>query len=507
MSFIVISAGLAYFLALPFGSLLQGGGYRLNALLRAKKHLIICAAYFAVSSATETLICLFLSGVGAFVLTMGMYVCTGLFVFCIHRSMRLGIHFTHRLIRSLIVFILLYVLLFVWLFFTSVKGLWATTPAVAPFVLALSGAIMNPIEKANNQRYVDRAAKRLAQMSAFKIGITGSYGKTSVKRYLEQLLSVRFTTLASPENYNTPLGLAKTVETASGKEQMLVLEMGARRQGDIQELCEMVNPDLGIITGIAPQHLETFGSLENVIKEKGRLGESVHQDKFVFYNLTDPYVRLLYESRKGKKIGVGYENADYVISETVFDKNGSAFTLSKGDERHRIVLPCVGLACVINSALAIAVAVELGVSWECCVAAARSLYEPAHRFEMVKSGDVTVIDDSYNINPVGAEVALESLALFEGERKIVYTSGIVEGGEREREINRALGKKIAEVASIVLVCEGRYGDAVVQGIGQEASTEIIRVQNTEEASVLFGKILKRGDVLLIMSDLPRDYLL
>ncbi len=506
MSFIVISAGLAYFLALPFASLLQGGGYHLGALLRAKRHIAFCLAYFALSSAAETAVCLLAKGVGSFVLTICMYACTGLFVFCMHRSMRLEIHFTRRLIRSLIVFLLLYLAIYVGLFFTTVKGLWATTPATAPFVLALSSVIMNPIEKAKNKRYVDRAAKRLALMPALKIGITGSYGKTSVKRYLEQILSLRFKTLASPENYNTPLGLAKTVETASDKEQVLILEMGARRQGDIRELCDMVKPDLGIITGIAPQHLETFGSLENVISEKGRLGESVAADKCVFYNLTDPHVRKMYQSRKGKKIGVGYENADYVISDTVFGKSGSAFTLSKGEELHRFSLPCVGLASVVNVSLAVAVAVELGVPWECCVAAAYSLYAPAHRFEVVRSGDITVIDDSYNVNPVGAEVALESLAMFAGERKIVYTSGIVEGGKQEKEINRSLGRKIAEVASIVLVAEGRYGDAVVQGL-ENGKTEVIRVKNTDEASTLFGELLKKGDVLLIMSDLPRDYLL
>ena len=504
---IVISAGLAYFLSLPFASVLQGGRYRLSALLRAKKQSLACLLYFVLSAAACLGVWLCLSGVPTKIATFFLYVTTGLFVFLTYEKMRIGMHFTHRLVRLLVFCIFLYVALFIGLFFLSLSCFWAVTPALSPFVLALSALILGPIEKRNNDRYIRRVKSVLQSLSATKIAVTGSYGKTSVKSYLELLLSAKYATLASPENYNTPLGVAKTMEQATGREEMFVLEMGARRKGDILELCEMVRPDIGVITGIAPQHLETFGSIENVLAEKSVLEKSVAEQNPVFYNLTDPLVRSLYEKRQGKKMGVGYEDADYLISDVRFSAQGSSFALSKGDKTERITMPCVGAACVVNFSLAAAVALDLGVSWEDIVLAAKRAYPPAHRFDVVKSGDVTVIDDSYNVNPVGASVALDSLKLFEGKRKIVYTSGMVELGKEEENLNFALGEKIANIASVAIVAEGRYGDAVARGIKAKGNVALYRVPDTKAASALFSTILKKGDVLLIMSDLPRDYLL
>ena len=502
---ILISAGLAYFLSLPFASVLQGGGYRLSALLRAKRALVSCAVYFAVSTTVESIVLYFTDGLVAFAITAVLYLFTGAFVLYIHRKMRIAMHFTRRLIRLLIAFVLLYILLFIGLTFLSMSGLWATTPVIAPFLLMATACILSPFEKRNNRRYVQKAAARFADCSATKIGVTGSYGKTGVKHYLEKLLSVSYVTLVTPENYNTPLGIAKTVGEMTGKEEMLVLEMGARRRGDIAELCDIVCPDIGVITGIAPQHLETFHSIEEIMKEKNVLAERVVKEKTVFYNLTDPLVRKLYEEREGKKLGVGYKDAEYIISEEHFDNEGSSFVLSDGERCIKVKLPAVGKSCVVNFALAAAVSIECGILWESVAEIARESYAPAHRFEIVKRGDVTVIDDSYNINPIGAAAALDSLAAFAGERKVVYTSGIVELGEQEERYNRELGEHLAKVADLAIVCEGRYGDAIVRGIGNK--TKVIRVRDTREASALFGRVLGKGDVLLIMSDLPRDYLL
>ena len=502
---VLISAGLTYFLLLPFASVLQGGGYRLKALLRAKKELIACALYFVFVAAAEIVVILYFPHLLVCLWTSVFYLFTGLFVFFTHKKMRMGMHYTPRLIRLLIVSTALYIGAFIGLYFLSFDGLWAATPALAPLFLALSAQVILPVEKANNRRYIRKAKASLSETRATKIGVTGSYGKTSVKHYLEGLLSVKYATLASPENYNTPLGVARTMQEATGREQMLVLEMGARRRGDIGELCEIVRPDVGVITGIAPQHLETFLSMENILAEKNVLAESVGDEGVVFYNLTDPSVRALYNKRLGKKIGVGYENADYLIRNVSFSVLGATFMLVKGEKSIRITSSCVGMAFVVDFCLAAAVAIELGIPWEDIAMAAKRSYPPSHRFEVVRSGDVVVIDDSYNVNPVGAAVALNSLGCFEGERKIVYTSGMVELGEEEEALNRALGEKISEVASVAIVGEGRYGDAVVRGIRE--SIAVFRAADTATASKLFESILKKGDVLLIMSDLPRDYLL
>lgn len=502
---ILISAGLTYFLSLPFASVLQGGGYRLKALLRAKKELLACALYFSFVAAVESVVILRFPFVLVCVWTSVFYLFTGAFVFLVHRKMRIDMHYTPRLVRLLIATTALYIVGFIGLFFLSFNGLWAATPALAPFLLIFAALLTRPVEKANNRRYIDKARAALSQTSATKIGVTGSYGKTSVKHYLEGLLSAKYFTLVSPENYNTPLGIARTMREATGREEMLVLEMGARRRGDIGELCDIVRPDVGVITGIAPQHLETFLSVENILAEKNVLAESVGEDGVVFYNLTDSSVRTLYDKRRGKRVGVGFENADYLIRNVGFSALGATFSLVKGDKSLRMTSSCVGMAFVVNFCLAAAVAIELGVPWETVASAAMRAYPPPHRFEVVRSGDVVVVDDSYNVNPVGAAAALDSLGCFNAERKIVYTSGMVELGDEEERLNRALGKRISEVASVAVVCEGRYGDAVVRGISDDVV--LFRAKDTAAASKLFESILKKGDVLLIMSDLPRDYLL
>lgn len=505
---IVISAGLAYFLSLPFVAVLQGGNYRVKTLSRAKRWIIICLFYFFLCGGISLLLSFFCGKIPLKILTLFLCGATGCFVALIHHAMKIRLTFTNRVARLLICSTLLYAFLFVWLGFTSFYALSAATPALVPFTLALSAGIVNPLERKNNARYLKKTQLKLNATSAIKIGVTGSYGKTSVKVALETLLSKRFATLVTPSNYNTPLGVAKTMEGASGKEEILVIEMGARREGEIRELCELVSPTIGVITGIAPQHLETFGSLDAIRAEKGELAKSIPEEGTVYYNLTDPEVQALYDARSGKKVGVGFEAAEYLISDLEITARGSVFRLQKEAEECEVHIPAIGIAAIVNFSLAAAVAHDLGMSLSEIAAVGERFYPASHRFEIVRSGDVTVIDDSYNINPVGANAALQSLSHFAAERRIVYTSGMVELGKEEASLNRALGKSIARCASYAIVCAGRYGDLVAEGIREEnPDLPILRVKDTAEASARFKTLLRKGDVLLIMSDLPRDYLL
>ena len=508
IALIVISAGLAYFLSLPFAALLQGANYRPKVFFqRAKNGRTLCSCYLVVTLIAALFVQLFCKGVLRAVLIGFCYVATGIFTYALHRKMRLPLTMTNRLARLLILFVFLYAIVVFPLFFLSLNGLWSVLPATAPFVLVVADLICSPFERINNDRYIRRAKNALDKSSAVKIGITGSYGKTSVKNDLEQLLSGSFRTLATPANYNTPLGIAKTMASSDGKEDVLILEMGARRKGDVRELCSLVSPTIGVITGIAPQHLETFGSLENVIAEKNELAGAILPENVVYYNLTDERVRALYEDRIGKKIGIGFEMADRLIENMNIEEGGTIFDLVKGEERLTLYAPLYGKAAITDLAIACAMSLDLGVPAEALCQRVRGILPTSHRFEVKASGGVTIIDDSYNINPIGAATALDSLSLFQAKRRIVYVSGIVElGADTERE-NRKLGEKIAAICNSAIVAGGKYGDLVVQGIlGAEPSFSVIRVADTVEASAVFRQLLREGDVLLIMSDLPRDYL-
>ena len=508
IALIVISAGIAYFLSLPFASLLQGSNYRLEVYFRrGGKMISICACFFLIFAAITMLVHFLCRGLfhGAFLSLV--YVSSGVFTYAMHKKMGLRLTITNRLARLLIASIFLYSILFFPLYFLSANHLWAALPMLAPFVLSVAALLLSPFESINNERYLKAAKNKLDQTKALKIAITGSYGKTSVKNDLEQLLSERYETLATPANYNTPLGIAKTVEASNGHEEIMILEMGARRKGDIRELCALVGPTIGVITGIAPQHLETFGSIESILEEKDELARSIPPENAVYYNLSDDRVRVLYDRREGRKVGVGFEEADRVISDMVITPNGTSFSLTLGDECLALSAPIYGKAAVINLALACVIAFDLGVPADVLCEKIGKIAPTSHRFEVTKSGGVTVIDDSYNINPIGAASALSSLETFSAKRRIVYVSGIVELGTATERENRALGERIAATCDMAIVSAGKYGDYVVQGIlWAQPSFAVVRVKDTVEATATFRQLLREGDLLLIMSDLPRDYL-
>lgn len=508
IGFLFLSAAIAHFYSLPFAAILQGAGYRTRVYFkRCGKFCVFSLLYFVVLAPVVVWIEGFFALRFRWVFFLCALLSTALVLFVVSKKIGIEGKFTHRLIRLSIGHIVCYLLFLFALAFTPLRVLWCVAPSLSPFVFAIASLVLQPFERKNNARYVARAKGKLEKMKAVKIGVTGSYGKTSVKVLLNRFLSLSFNVLSTPENYNTPLGIAKSLQNASGEEDFFIAEMGARRKGDIAELCALVSPDLGIVTGIAPQHLETFGSVENIMAEKGELPASVPENGFVFYNVADDRVRSLSEKRVGGKKTVGFENADYLIENYRCSADGISFDLVQEGERLPLVSPLLGRGAAVDLALAAAVAVELGVKKEKLIEEAKRMRPAPHRLEAIKRGDVLILDDGYNANPIGVCTALETLRTIEGKRKIVYTSGIVELGKEEVSINVRIGEEIAKVADVAIVCAGKFGDLVTRGLHSSDFPEekIFRVKDTEEATALFGRVLQAGDVLLITSDLPRDY--
>ena len=152
----------------------------------------------------------------------------------------------------------------IWFWVAAVLG------AVSPFLVLAANFLNKPIEKAINRWFINDAKRILKSCPDLTvIGVTGSYGKTSVKFILKTLLEARFNVLATPESYNTPMGVVITVRNhLRATHEVFVCEMGARHVGDIKEICDIVHPNHGIITSVGPQHLETFFTLDNVKKTK-----------------------------------------------------------------------------------------------------------------------------------------------------------------------------------------------------------------------------------------------
>ena len=504
---LLFSVGIGYFYSLPFCSVLQGCGYRIGQYFRrAKRYIFLSLLHFVLFSVPLILAQVYLKGVIKYVICFIVYVITSVVLVFLARFMRVRVTVTNRLVRLLIGTVILDILLCLPTYGSRLHLISAVQPALIPVLVPLASLILAPFEKRNNRRYIEKASIRLLEVPN-RIGITGSYGKTTVKMNLDHLLSVKYVSVATPASFNTPLGIARTVENMNYGAECFIAEMGARRKGDIAELVRMVSPTVGVITGIAPQHLETFGSIEAVMREKAELALGISDGK-VYYNLANDYVRRLYQVRMGEKIGVGYRDAEAIISNVAVSLKGTTYTLTYQGMTLELSLPLLGRAAVEDYALAAVIALDFGVSPDDITRIGKSLPVVPHRAEVIRQGGVTIIDDSYNINPVGAAAAIDTLRSIPAKRKMIYTCGMVELGKDTIMLNRKFGGEIAEVCDIAFVQKSLYGDEVVRGIElSNRPVEIYRVSDTEQATKMFEIVVRNGDMLLLTADLPQDYLL
>ena len=377
-----------------------------------------------------------------------------------------------------------------------------------PWLVMLYSAVNSPMEKAINQHYYNEADRILQDSPNLKIvGITGSYGKTSVKYFLNQLLSVKYNVYMTPGNYNTTLGVIRAVrEGLRPTHEIFLCEMGARHVGDIAEICQLAHPDLAIITSIGPQHLETFGSVENIVKTKLELADAVKGRGPVFLNFDSALIAQ--HAYDQDVVTYGQNGKDYAVSDVHIGRSGSVFTVtapdgSKQEYRTRLL----GAANVQNIAGAVAVAHSLGVSLKAMVPAVRQLEGAPHRLELKQAGDITIIDDAYNSNPAGAAVALETLGLCRGGR-IVITPGLVELGDKELEYNRVLGTQAAGNCDLlILVGSQPRTDAIEAGAKAAGLAEaaVLRANTVQDAMAMARSARLEDKMVLLLNDLTDNY--
>ncbi len=386
-------------------------------------------------------------------------------------------------------------------------------PTLVPIIIAIAWLIMLPIENAISAKYLRKARDRLARLSGITvIGVTGSYGKTSVKNILATMLAQKYKVCVTPFSYNTPLGLSKTIlENMEDDDQIFIAEMGARNVGDIDELCQMVKPTIGLITGISNQHMATFGSLQSIINTKSELTNFVtNQRGKMYFAAGNKHVETMYNSAKCKKTLAGL-GADGKVSASniVFSGKGTNFTLILGGKTFdNVTTSLLGDHNVSNILLAATVALDLDVSAEQIVHAIESLSPTAHRLALMPSASaLIVIDDAYNGSEAGAKAAAEVLKKFDG-KKVVITPGLVELGKEQFNSNFELGKMLASVCNYVIINGIVNYEALAAGLehGQFDTKNIIRAGNLQQAVSILPSITNPGDVVLFENDLPDNYI-
>lgn len=371
---------------------------------------------------------------------------------------------------------------------------FGVVPVLLPFILCLANAITAIYENARNKKFVLSAGQVLDEKKIVRVGVVGSYGKTSVKNILYTLLSEKYKTAMTPASYNTPMGIAKSV-LSLGDEEVFIVEMGARKAGDIEELCRLVKPDYGIFTGVCAQHISTFENLCSVLTEKSKILE------FASLVICGDSLKESLSEKANAQFGVcTVEDVSYFATET-------KFTLCVGEEKLPITTKLLGNSAVENICLAVALAYKMGLTVEEIARGVEKLQPIPHRLQLIQANGAYVLDDGYNCNEKGAEEAIDALCRFTG-RKCAVTPGIVECGVMETEINATLGKKLAlaNLDKVILVGETLIG-AVKEGYVSAGGTmENLKIVPTlDRAKELLADWISQGDAVLFLNDLPDVY--
>ena len=383
-------------------------------------------------------------------------------------------------------------------------------PILLPEIVFVAYLINEPLERLIRRYYLRLAVNKLSNSNVIKIGITGSYGKTSVKEILKTILSQKYRVLATPASFNTPLGIAKTVKFLDSTHDVFIAEMGARAKGDIKELANMVRPAYGVITGVNNQHLETFGSIENTIQTKYELFENLADGGVGIFSADDENSLALYERFGGEKYIAGIASNDGLVTATEIktDVKGMEFTLNvKGEEPIRCSTVLLGTHSVKNICLAAAVAYKLGMTPMEIALGINRIQSIGHRLELMPNNkNIVIIDDSYNSNEAGTVAAMEVLDTFKG-RKIVLTPGLVELGKAENLANFNLGKILAAHADIVIVVGKHNAEMLINGLkeGGMPRENIKFAKSLNKGNALLNEIVEEGDVVLFENDLPDNY--
>ncbi len=425
-----------------------------------------------------------------------------------------------------ILVILLLVLTDVFLGVSRIAGAFAILTTLQIIALVIVNWINRPVEGMINQHYINDAKKKLRSVPDLTvIGVTGSYGKTSVKYYLDTLLKEHFEVLITPESYNTPMGVVKTIRSSlKPSHQIFICEMGARHVGDIKEICDIVHPEHGIITSVGPQHLETFFNIDNIVNTKFELADALPEVGLLFLNGDNEYIRNHSDKYKNKifyttgewakarelesQIEEGEVSRYYQTGDVKLSRTGTEFTVTAPDgEKETFQMRLLGEHNVINVAGAVAVANTLGIPLKQLKVPVRRIQPVAHRMQLLERGNYTIIDDAFNSNPVGSRAAVETLKQFEGVR-ILITPGMVELGEKEEEYNYKFGTYAADCCDYILLVGEKHTAPIHKGVLESGfSQERCRVFEKLEDALSFAYSIKAEGhkFILLENDLPDNY--
>jgi UDP-N-acetylmuramoyl-tripeptide--D-alanyl-D-alanine ligase len=395
---------------------------------------------------------------------------------------------------------------------------WIIPVQMLPLLLCLGNTLLTPYEDSVQKRIMKEASERFAQINPVVIGITGSFGKTSVKHILGHVLEMNAPTLYTPGSVNTLMGISRIIrETLQPNCKFFIVEMGAYGEGSIKRLCDLTPPSFGIITAIGEAHYERFKTLDTVARAKFELSEAVlsHPSggQMVIHDqvLGQEYARDFVAKHPGKFITCGASAPDDVHIDNV-EQSASGLTVGihhKG-AAYTLFAPLFGVHHAGNIVLAFASAVALGIEPGRAIAALRTTPQIKHRLEVKPLSDGTIhIDDAFNSNPSGFLSAIElmsKLAAEKGGRRILVTPGVAELGAKHDDAHKELGAQSAGLVDVALVVRPDRIPTFLEGFKAANTDKVLQpVANLAEAQKWLKENGKPNDIILFENDLPDVY--
>lgn len=330
------------------------------------------------------------------------------------------------------------------------------------------------------------------------VGVTGSTGKTTTKEAIAHVLSTRFRVLKSEGNFNNHFGLPLMLLKLEPEHQAAVIEMGMSHPGEIAALAKIAQPEIGVVTNIAPVHLEFFQSLAEIAQAKYELIAALPPDGTAVLNADDEYVSQFARHFQGKVIRFGLEAAANVRAENVklLGSSGSTFDLVTSAGRDPVTLHLVGRHNIYNALAAVAVGVARGLSAHEAAGALATLSAVDKRGAVVQLGNMNVINDCYNSNPVALNAMVDVLANMPAKRRIVVAGEMLELGASGEELHRFSGRHMVEEGIDILVGVRGLAQAMVE-TAAAAGMKAEFVSTPEEAGEWLSREVRDGDVVLL----------
>ena len=330
------------------------------------------------------------------------------------------------------------------------------------------------------------------------VGVTGSMGKTTTKEALAHVLGTRFRVLKSEGNFNNHFGLPLMLLKLEPEHDVAVIEMGMSHAGEIRALAKIAQPEIGVVTNVAPVHLEFFDSLAGIARAKYELIESLPAGGTAVLNADDDYVSQFGRDFKGKVILYGTRATAEVRAENIENRGaeGSEFDVIAAGKRQHARLPLVGEHNILNALPAVAVGLVRGLTLSEAAGALATLAPADKRGQVLQLGNITVINDCYNCNPNALNAMVDALASVAAKRRIVVAGAMLELGPTAEELHRQAGRHVARKKIDFLLGVRGAAQAMVEA-AREAGMQAKFVETPEEAGEWLARETRDGDVVLL----------